>query len=332
MKDIDIALAEYTELFRKNQELRIFAELFYVREVENLISNKYIDQVFRCPVHLSIGQEGVAVGVSRLLSNADKIVSTHRSHAHYLAKGGNLFKFFAELMGSPEGCCGGRGGSMHLFDSSVGVVASIPIGGSSTPIALGIAFAEKKLETNNIAVSFVGDAVLETGAFYESLNIAALKSLPILFVVEDNGFSTYADKSVRAPASRNVKSIVEGMGIKFLEGNGDDVLNVQEIANHAILNVRNNNPTLIEFKTFRRLEHCGPNNDDSLGYRALEELESYSLRDPLFIMEQKFKQKNSSSSVIDLKIAIESYVEKVYEKALLDLKRNLSKHEGVYPL
>ena len=129
--------------------IQMLAHLQLIRSIELLISEKYEEQIFRCPVHLSIGQEAVAVGVSMNLTVNDKVVSTHRSHAHYIAKGGDLFRMLSELIGSPLGCCKGRGGSMHIFDDSVGFMASIPIVGSSLPIAIGLALAEKNLNSKN---------------------------------------------------------------------------------------------------------------------------------------------------------------------------------------
>ena len=166
-----------------NPKIQMFTNLQLIRSIELLISEKYSSQIFRCPVHLSIGQEAIAVGVSLNLKLDDKVVSTHRSHAHYIAKGGDLFMMLSELIGSPLGCCKGRGGSMHIFDKSVGFIASVPIVGSSLPIATGLALAEKQLNSKNIVVAFVGDAALETGAFYESLNLAALKNLPMLIII-----------------------------------------------------------------------------------------------------------------------------------------------------
>ena len=298
--------------------LKSYIELRYIREVETLIASNYSKQQFRCPVHLSVGQEAVAVGVSSNLKLNDKVVSTHRSHAHYLAKGGSLFRMFAELMGSPSGCCGGRGGSMHLFDDEVGFMASIPIVGSSTPIASGLAYAEKRLGTGSVAVSFVGDAALETGVFYETMNLAALKGLPLLIVIEDNGYSTYADKSVRIPKTRDIEGLVQGLGLNFLSGNGDDVTEVSQISNMALREVRRNIPFVLQFETFRRYEHCGPNIDDSLGYRSESELESYAQRDPLEVLKQKFFECDSSSieELSSFDIFISEYVQKIYEEAV----------------
>ena len=278
--------------------VKMFANLQLIRSIELLISEKYEEQIFRCPVHLSIGQEAIAVGVSLHLTVNDKVVSTHRSHAHYIAKGGDVFRMLSELIGSPLGCCKGRGGSMHIFDNSVGFMASVPIVGSSLPIAIGLALAEKNLNSKNLVVAFIGDAALETGAFYESLNLAALKELPLLIVLEDNGYSTFSNKSVRWPASKNVRDTIQGMGISYLHGNGDDVDEIYKNVSNIIMRVRSNNPILLHLETFRRYEHCGPNLDDKLGYRSKTEIESYLERDPLKILGNKLVD----SGVVSIKI------------------------------
>ncbi len=295
---------QYLEsLLEKNSALndsrvKMFANLQLIRSIELLISEKYKEQIFRCPVHLSIGQEAIAVGVSLHLTVNDKVVSTHRSHAHYIAKGGDVFRMLSELIGSPLGCCKGRGGSMHIFDNSVGFMASVPIVGSSLPIAIGLALAEKNLNSKNLVVAFIGDAALETGAFYESLNLAALKMLPLLIVLEDNGYSTFSNKSVRWPTSKNVRETIQGMGVSYLEGNGDDVEEIYKNISNIITRVRSNNPILLHLNTFRRYEHCGPSLDDKLGYRSTTEIDSYLERDPLKILGNKLVD----SSVVSKKI------------------------------
>ncbi len=326
MSDIANILKLLPPLVRKDALLKSYTELRYIREVETLIASNYSKQQFRCPVHLSVGQEAVAVGVSSNLKLDDKVVSTHRSHAHYLAKGGSLFRMFAELMGSPSGCCGGRGGSMHLFDDEVGFMASIPIVGSSTPIASGLAYAEKRRGTGNVAVSFVGDAVLETGVFYETMNLVALKGLPLLIVIEDNGYSTYADKSVRVPKTREIEKLVQGIGLNFLSGNGDDVTEVAQISNMALSEVRRNVPFVLQFETFRRYEHCGPNIDDSLGYRTESELDSYTQRDPLEVVKQKAYESDCSSieELSSIDILISEYVQGIYEEAVRSCETSIA--------
>jgi pyruvate dehydrogenase E1 component alpha subunit len=176
---------------------------------------------------------------------------------------------------------------MHIFDKSVGFMASVPIVGSSLPISTGLALAEKLLNSKNIVVAYVGDAALETGAFYESLNLAALKKLPILVILEDNGYSTYSNKEVRWPETKNVRATIEGMGIIYESGSGDDVEEIYTQVGRITSDVRNNKPSLLHLNTFRRYEHCGPNLDDSMGYRKSDEIESYSARDPLEILRNK---------------------------------------------
>ena len=296
--------------------VQMFANLQLIRSIESLISEKYEEQIFRCPVHLSIGQEAIAVGVSMHLTVNDKVVSTHRSHAHYIAKGGDVFRMLSELIGSPLGCCKGRGGSMHIFDNSVGFMASVPIVGSSLPIAIGLALAEKNLNSKNLVVAFIGDAALETGAFYESLNLAALKELPLLIVLEDNGYSTFSNKSVRWPASKNVRETIQGMGVSYLHGNGDDVEEIYKNVSNIITRVRSNNPILIHLETFRRYEHCGPNLDDKLGYRSKTEIESYLERDPLKILGHKLVDSGVVSKKIlkDLVDQINDYVQESFTR------------------
>lgn len=299
-------------------KVQMLANLQLIRSIELLISEKYQEQIFRCPVHLSIGQEAIAVGVSLHLTSKDKVVSTHRSHAHYIAKGGDLLRMLSELVGSPLGCSKGRGGSMHLFDNSVGFMASIPIVGSSLPIACGLALAEKKMNSKNLVVAFIGDAALETGAFYESINLAALKELPLLIVLEDNGYSTFSDKTVRWPESKSVKETIEGMGVSYLYGSGDDVEEIYRSVSNIVSQVRGNHPILLHLETFRRYEHCGPNIDDHLGYRSKFEIESYLDRDPLKIISDKLISAGfiSKEKHNDLVEEINDYVQESYSSMI----------------
>lgn len=313
----------------KNSRIQMFINLQLIRSVELLISEKYGTQIFRCPVHLSIGQEAIAVGVSINLQLEDKVVSTHRSHAHYIAKGGDLFSMLSELIGSPLGCCKGRGGSMHIFDKSVGFMASVPIVGSSLPIAVGIALAEKQLNSENIVVAYVGDAALETGAFYESLNLAALKNLPILIVLEDNGYSTYSNKEVRWPDNKNVRVTIEGMGINYYSGSGDDVDEIKTQISEVTDNVRSKKPSLVHLDTFRRYEHCGPSLDDNLGYRKSEEITSYIKRDPIEILGNKMINLEIISKTLleDLANKVNCYVEDTFTGVLRKNENYLKQFE-----
>lgn len=305
----------------KAREVDLYTSIRFIREVESLISLKYQEQIFRCPVHLSIGQEAIAVGISSLINVNDKVISTHRSHAHYLAKGGDLFRMFAEILGSTKGCCGGKGGSMHLVDKSVGFFGSIPIVGSSLPISAGLALAEKMEQTGNIVVSFVGDAALETGAFYETLNLTSLKELPLLIVIEDNGYSTYADKSMRISSKRSTRNLIEGFGLYFSHATGDDVYQVISTSKVAIDRARGNQPSVLEFETFRKLEHCGPNNDDALGYRSKKEIESYDIRDPIRLTKSVLDKSVSEATFEKIDKIVEDYVSNIFTVAFSERER-----------
>lgn len=293
----------------------LYMKMYYIREVEELVAREYPSQVFRCPVHLSVGQEAVAAGVCSALRTSDKVVSTHRSHAHYLAKGGSLIAFFAEIMGRVGGCCQGRGGSMHIFDKEVGFFASVPVVGSSLPIAAGIALADLEVKQGNITVAFVGDATIETGQFHEALNIISLYKLPVLIVIEDNRYSTYARKETRQSKSLSVEKIVQGFGLGYQEGSGDDVATVFRMATDAIEAVRDNRAQVLKFDTFRVYEHCGPNRDDGLGYRELGEIEKFSERDPLWIAESKLNFDTSIEILNAKQELIKNDIKSVFEKA-----------------
>jgi len=295
--------------------VRRFIALEYVRRVELFIAESYEQQIFRCPVHLSVGQEAVAVGVCSALKTDDHVLSTHRSHAHYLAKGGSLFSMLSELLGKQTGCCGGRGGSMHLFDKSVNFDGSIPIVGSSLSIAIGVGFVLKK-RGESIAVSFQGDASYESGQFYESLNFAATFCLPILVVVENNGYSTYSPIRDRQPANFSLKGVAEAFGVRYLGATGDDVEQVREAVETAIGEVRKATPAIIELSTFRRYEHCGPNLDDNLGYRSSSEIESFASRDPVTVSLDAVSKAGHSLNLLDIRSVIHEYVEREFERAM----------------
>lgn len=277
-----------------------------IRMVEERIAKLYSEQEMRCPVHLSIGQEAVAVGVCEHLQKNDIVMSAHRAHAHYLAKGGNLKAMLAELYGKSTGCAMGKGGSMHLIDLETGFYAAVPIVGSTIPIAVGVAWAFKMKKSTNIVTVFLGDGATEEGVFFESLDFASLKNVPILFVCENNFYSVYSNLKVRQAAKRKISILAESHGIKAFTGDGNDVQQVSEITLEAIKHIKDNNaPAFLELETFRWLEHCGPNGDDELGYRGQGELEKWLKRCPIETYKNTIMKKS---------IAIESEIAKMNEK------------------
>jgi len=183
----------------RKQLLAFYSEMLRLRLVEEAIVNAYSDQEMRCPIHLCIGQEAIAVGVCAALEQSDYVMSNHRSHGHYLAKGGDLKAMMAELYGKKTGCTSGKGGSMHLVDLENGFLGAVPIVSGIIPVACGTAFASQMKNEKRVTTVFFGDAAVEEGVFCESINFALLKKLPVVFVCENNLYSVYSPMSVRQP-------------------------------------------------------------------------------------------------------------------------------------
>jgi TPP-dependent pyruvate/acetoin dehydrogenase alpha subunit len=259
----------------------LYRAMLRVRLVEEAIAARYSEQGMRCPVHLSIGQEATAVGACAVLRVDDQIISSHRSHGHYLAKGGDLNAMLAEIYGRATGCCGGRGGSMHLFDDRVGVLASVPIVGSFIPLGTGAAMSYRNANQDRVCIVFLGDGATEEGAFHESLNFAALKKLPVIFFVENNGYSCYTNLEDRQP-DRPMPDLARAYGIPSVQFDGNDVIAVYNNTATAVMRARaGRGPTLIVADTYRWREHCGPNYDNDIGYRPPQEFESWRTRCPV---------------------------------------------------
>jgi pyruvate dehydrogenase E1 component alpha subunit len=243
-----------------------------IRRVEEALAVRYAEQEMRCPMHLCIGQEAIAVGVSMALLPGEKMYSNHRAHGHYLAKGGDLTAMIAELYGRETGCCGGRGGSMHLIDINAGFMGATPIVGGTVPLAVGSAWAQSLQKTQDVTILFFGDGCFEEGVLHESMNFAALHKLPILFVCENNDFSVYTRRSERQP-DRPIWKIAEAHGLRAACGDGNDVMQVAGMAEQSVAFLRaGQGPCFLEFQTYRWREHCGPNFDDNLNYRSKAEI------------------------------------------------------------
>jgi TPP-dependent pyruvate/acetoin dehydrogenase alpha subunit len=258
-----------------------------IRAVEETIADRYSEQKMRCPTHLSVGQEAVAAAAGAVLGHGDLAVSGHRAHAHYLAKGGNLPAMIAEIYGKATGCCHGKGGSMHLVDEAVGFMGSTAIVAGTVPVGVGLAYSMKLKRTGQVSCVFMGDAVAESGVFFESVNFAVLKQLPVLFVCENNLYSVYSSMRVRQPGGRAIHEMVGGLGIASAHGDGNDVRTTYQALRQGVESIRQGGgPRFYEFDTYRWREHCGPLYDDELGYRPAGELEAWKKRDPIVRFSQ----------------------------------------------
>ncbi|MCA9472058.1 MAG: thiamine pyrophosphate-dependent dehydrogenase E1 component subunit alpha [Nitrospirales bacterium] len=263
-----------SENFSTDLLRRLYVEMLRIRLVEERIADLYAEKEMRCPVHLCIGQEAIPVGMSATLHREDVVLSGHRSHGHYLAKGGDLGRMFAEIYGKASGCAKGKGGSMHLVDRSVGFLGATPIVASSIPIAVGAAFAAKRQHMNAVTIVYFGEGATEEGVVYESMNFAVLHNLSIVFVCENNRYSVYSPLSVRQPTTRDIIEIAEAHGCEGKRVDGNDVEAVYEASRQAVAKARSHGgPTFLECQTYRWREHCGPNFDNDLGYRHKSETE-----------------------------------------------------------
>lgn len=273
----------------KKQLLR---QMMRIRGVEEEIAARYGEQRMRCPTHLSIGQEAPAAAAGAALRPTDMAVSGHRAHAHYLAKGGDLPAMIAEIYGKATGCSGGRGGSMHLVDEAVGFMGSTAIVGGTVPVGVGLALSRKLIgareDGGEIVCIFIGDAVLETGVFYESANFAATHRLPVLFLCENNLYSVYSPLEVRQPQGRSLAATAAALGLHATAGDGNDAAATHALVQAAADRARaGEGPQFVELATYRWREHCGPLYDNHIGYRSEAEFEAWKARDPIVLFERK---------------------------------------------
>ena len=272
----------------KKEKKEILVKMKLIRMVEESIAEKYSEKKMRCPTHLCSGQEAVSAVIGQLLNKDDYVVGTHRSHGHYLAKGGNLKKMLAEIYGKTNGCSKGYGGSMHLIDLSVNFMGSTAIVGNSLPVGAGLGLSIQMEKSKKISCIFLGEACVEEGIFHETINFCAQHNLPVLFICENNLYSVYSPLSVRQPKNRSITKMVNGMGVKSFCADGNNIDKIIQIVSKQLPNIRSGlGPRFIEFNTYRWREHCGPNLDNQIGYRTEEEFQKWKKKDPIKLYEKK---------------------------------------------
>lgn len=277
----------------KNELIRYYNNLYKIRETELRIVKEYPNQEIRCPVHLSIGQEAPSAAVNIFLKKNDFAISYHRSHAHYIAKNGNLKKMIAEIYGKESGCSSGAGGSMHLVDLKKNFLGSTAIVSNSIPVGVGYAYSLKYYNKNSRICIYIGDASCEEGVFFESLNFAVLKNLPIIFFCENNKYSVYSNLEQRQPKNRKLYKLAKSFGIQTFHLNSLDPVKFCSNLKKVMMIKK---PLFIEVDTYRYYEHCGPNKDDNLNYRPKKEVELWTKKDPVdltekFLLRNRFLEK-----------------------------------------
>ena len=272
----------------------LYEELFYkalrIRLAEERIIELYPSDKIQSPVHLSIGQEAVAVGVCQSLLSTDFVFCSYRSHAFYLAKGGDLRQFFAELYGKETGCGRGKGGSMHFAAPEVGLMGASAVVASTIPLAVGAALAAKRLKKDQVIVAAFGDGATDEGVYHESLNFAVLHQLPVIFLCENNGLAVHSRLKARQAYQIQQHARSYGVSTTFI-AEGYDGVAVYHAFSEIVSQVRKKQiPHFVEVLTYRYREHVGPNEDYETGYRSRQELEEWKLRDPL-VLDKALKEK-----------------------------------------
>lgn len=279
--------------------VRGYETMLLIREMEQQLVAYYLEHKVFSFVHFSIGQEAVAAGVCHALRRDDGVMGNHRSHGHYLAKGGEPFRMVAEMLGRRSGCCGGKGGSMHMIDRAAGFLGSTPILGSVAAIATGTALAAKLQQRDTVTAAFFGDGASEEGVVYESVNFAAKFALPVLYVLENNLYSVRSKILDRRSPAHDPERVYTGLGARYVRADGNDYADVLTKARAAIADVRRGTPTVVECVTFRHMAHSAPLRDDAAGYRDLDSADERARQDPLGKLRATLASDAESARVIE---------------------------------
>lgn len=299
----------------KEVMVKLYERMLYIRLVSEAIQQSSFRLELKCPIHFSIGQEATAAGMGLNLRQSDLITTTHRSHAPYLAKGGDLSEMIAEIYNKRAGSVRGIGGSMHLSSPDKNVFCSSIVGGG-IPIAVGAALGFKMQNKKAVAVAFFGDGAVEEGVFHESLNFASLKKLPAIFYCENNLFAVHSS-IYNTQANYNIYQLAKNYHLLGLQIDGNNILEVYQTAKRAVQLARTGKgPVLIEAKTYRWCEHVGPHIDDKSPYRSKKELAKWIKRCPLknyenYLLKRKFLNINE---IIRVKKTINNQIKKAWEK------------------
>ena len=277
---VDLPEDKLLEMYRLMVEIRLFEEKVFELYGQNLVPGT---------IHLYAGEEAVAVGVCTALRREDYITSTHRGHGHCIAKGADLKRTMAEILGKKSGYCKGKGGSMHIADFSIGMLGATAVVGAGLPIAVGAGLSARLRKTDQVVACFFGEGASNQGTFHESLNLASTWKLPVIFVCENNLYAMGTRQSV----VMNVADVADrgaGYGIPGVVVDGNDVLAVHEAARAAVERARKGEgPTLIECKTYR---HKGHSRVDPARYRPKEEVSEWLSRDPIKLLRQRLTKEN----------------------------------------
>jgi TPP-dependent pyruvate/acetoin dehydrogenase alpha subunit len=274
-------------LEQKTLILELYRKLYLIRTAENAIRKYYHEDDMKSPMHMSMGEEAIVVGVSQAIGELGQVFGTYRSHALYIARTNETDQFFAEMYGKATGMAHGKAGSMHMSSPDCGLLCNSAIVGSTIPLAVGAAFANKQLATGRHTAVFFGDGATDTGVFWESLNSAALLKIPLLFVCEDNDLAVHTPKHQRQ-GFHSITDVVSKFKCSVFEIDSTDAENVFRITQQAISEMsETSQPVFLRCKWYRYLEHVGINEDFEAGYRSADEYKKWLVRDPIALQRAK---------------------------------------------
>ncbi|MEK7615670.1 MAG: thiamine pyrophosphate-dependent dehydrogenase E1 component subunit alpha [Patescibacteria group bacterium] len=283
---------------RKKLNIELYKKLFLIRSAETAIIAHYQEDEMKTPMHMSMGGEAISVGVCFALGDRGAVYGTYRSHALYLSMTGETDAFFGELYGRATGVARGKAGSMHLSAPEHGFMGASAIVGSTIPLAVGSAFASRMLKTKKIAAVFFGDGAVDEGVFWESLNLACVMRLPVVFVYEDNGLAVHATDSERH-GYQSIGRIVGNFDCKVFASRTTDVEKIYELSRRAITHAeRKQMPVFLHFQYYRYLEHVGVNEDFGAGYRDRAEFLVWRRKDPVLVQRRKLISLGISEAVL----------------------------------
>jgi len=290
----------------KEKLIYMYKKMVEIRKFEEKVSEMWAEGLIPGLVHLYIGEEAVAVGACSNLRTDDYITSTHRGHGHCIAKGGDIKRMMAELMGKISGYCKGKGGSMHMCVPEIGIVGCSGIAGAGIPIAAGVGLSIQVRRTNQVCICLFGDGAANTGAFHEGINLAAVWKLPVVFICENNAYAISVPVSKSTPVN-NIADRAVGYGIPGVVVDGMDVLAVYEAVENAVKRARaGEGPTLIECKTYRFKGHFEGDPKRGATYRPEEEVKEWEERCPI---------KSFRAKLIGMKILTEEQAKKIEDEA-----------------
>jgi len=282
---LEITRDKLVEIYRKMVEIRFFEERVFELYAQNLVPGT---------IHLYAGEEAVAVGVCSALRKDDYITSTHRGHGHCIAKAADLKQIMAEILGKKTGYCKGKGGSMHIADFKIGMLGATAVVGAGIPIAVGAGLSVKLRKAGHVVACFFGEGASNQGTFHESINMASVWKLPVIFICENNLYAMGTRQS-RVMAIENIADRAVGYGIPGVVVDGNDVLAVYGAMPEAVERARiGEGPTLIECKTYRRRGHS---RVDAAKYRPKEEVEEWLAKDPIRRFKERLLQTNTLTEV-----------------------------------